>query len=396
VDPSALWAGATVQLASASQLAQTTELARVVGDALAAFDASATIYLVDREQTTLRPLSQPAAEPAPIEGTLAGRAFMTLAITESHGNSSLWMPLVDGSDRLGVVDLRLPHVMSPGDPAVRAGERDFIAQLGHVLASKLPYGDELRRVRRSRPMSVTGELLWRMLPPLTFATDNLVLGAIIEPCYEMGGDAFDYAVDNDVARIAIFDAVGHDLNATLTVALTLAAVRATRVAGRDLLTIAASADDALVGHSQRSEFTTAVLADIGLRTGMVRYINAGHPAPVIVRGRKVVGTLSAARRTPLGIPGSADEVAEVALEPGDRLLFYTDGIVEARDAHGTPFGLDRLVDFIERQDGDGLPAPETLRRLRHAVLAHQRGQLQDDATLVLVEWGPGVGRKMRP
>jgi phosphoserine phosphatase RsbU/P len=396
VDTSALWAAATVQLARVSQLAQTTHLARTMNDAMSAFDASATIYLVDREQTTLRPLSEPDAQVAPIEGTLAGRAFMTLATVQSHGNSSLWTPLVDGSDRLGVVELRLPPAMDATDPGVVSGAADFVRLLGHVLAAKLPYGDELRRVRRSRLMSVTGELLWRMLPPLTFATDNLVLGAIIEPSYELGGDAFDYAVDNDIARIGIFDAVGHDLNANLTVVLTLAAVRAARVAGRDLPAIARNADDALLGHSQRSEFTTAVLADIDMRTGSLRYLNAGHPAPVIVRGRKVVASLSAGRRTPLGISGPADEVAELALEPGDRLLFYTDGIVEARDEEGVPFGLDRLVDFIERQDAAGLPAPETLRRLRHAVLSHQRGRLQDDATLVLVEWGPSVGLQARP
>jgi len=74
------------------------------------------------------------------------------------------------------------------------------------------------------------------------------------------------------------------------------------------------------------------------------------------------------------------------LEPGDRLLLHTDGVTEARDSEGVPFGLDRLVDLTERHEAADLPAPETLRRVVHAVLEHQNGRLQDDATLMLVEW----------
>lgn len=71
----------------------------------------------------------------------------------------------------------------------------------------------LHRVRRSRAMSTEGELLWRNLPPLTFATDTVAISAVLEPCYEVGGDAFDYAVDQDHAHLAIYDAVGHGLRA---------------------------------------------------------------------------------------------------------------------------------------------------------------------------------------
>jgi serine phosphatase RsbU (regulator of sigma subunit) len=74
------------------------------------------------------------------------------------------------------------------------------------------------------------------------------------------------------------------------------------------------------------------------------------------------------------------------LEPGDRLLLYTDGIVEARDNHGSQFGLRRFADFVIRREADGCPAPETLRRLMRTVLDHQNGRLQDDASVLLVEW----------
>jgi sigma-B regulation protein RsbU (phosphoserine phosphatase) len=90
------------------------------------------------------------------------------------------------------------------------------------------------------------------------------------------------------------------------------------------------------------------------------------------------------------------QVAEERLEPGDRLVLYTDGVTEARAVGGERFGLDRLVDLVERHAGAGLPAPETLRRLAHAVIGHQAGPPADDATLMLVEWSTAASKRTVP
>ena len=79
---------------------------------------------------------------------------------------------------------------------------------------------------------------------------------------------------------------------------------------------------------------------------------------------------------------------EEDLHPGDRVLAYTDGVTEARSADGERFGVERLVDFVNRALNDRLPTPETMRRLVRAVVAHQDDQLQDDATAIILEWRP--------
>jgi len=79
------------------------------------------------------------------------------------------------------------------------------------------------------------------------------------------------------------------------------------------------------------------------------------------------------------------------------LLLYTDGVTEGRAPDGTPFGLERLADFVIRHGSTQLPAPETMRRLNHAILEYQSGRLRDDATAVLIEWQPAQpGHSLTP
>lgn len=163
--------------------------------------------------------------------------------------------------------------------------------------------------------------------------------------------------------------------------------------------MAARADGFITEQPGRLKFATAVLARLDTATGVLRYLLAGHPPPLVVRHGKVVKELSARPRTPLGIPprdGARPTVGVEQLEPGDRLLLYSDGITEARDTAGGFFGQQRLLEFAEHAAAAELSAPETLRRLGAAVLRHQDGRLQDDATLLMVEWSTHAPLRMLP
>ena len=75
------------------------------------------------------------------------------------------------------------------------------------------------------------------------------------------------------------------------------------------------------------------------------------------------------------------------------MLFYTDGVTEGHTTGGTPFGVKRLGEFIIEHTNAGTPAPEMMRKLNHEIMAHQSGELRDDATVVMVEWLPGHPRR---
>ncbi|GIM97109.1 PP2C family protein-serine/threonine phosphatase [Paractinoplanes toevensis] len=386
-----LWLEALSGVLGRSHLWQPQELAPAVSAALAPLGIRTTIYLVDDEQRALRMIptaDRPAGEPLSIEGTLAGTAF-SLVRTRPTGDSGWWVPMVNGTDRLGVIEFVFPGGLDTGDEALRRRCETMAGLVGHMVTVTTPKGDFLPRARRARPMSASAELLDQMLPPMTVACERLTISAILEPRYDVGGDGYDYAIDGSMARMSVFDAVGHGLRAGLAHTVATVSIRAARRAGGDLPAQAAAADAALLEQfGAEARFVTAILAELDTETGALRYINAGHPAPLLLRDGKFVKELPAGRRTPLGVPPTGPALGHELLHPGDSLLLYTDGITEARNTEQEMFGTGRLIEHAERHAAAGLPAPEALRRLAHAVAEFHEGPAVDDATLLLLSLNP--------
>jgi hypothetical protein len=369
---------------------------RLAGD-LAAVEA--VIYLVDYQQSELVPLvgpGAPAREPLAIDGTVPGRVFATGVPLSTGGNvrHRLWLPIVDGTERLGVFE-----VVTESAPEPSVEEYRVIASLfAEALVSRRQYGDAAERARRRLPMQLAAEIIWSQLPPLTFATPHVAVSVVLEPCYEIGGDAFDYAINSDILHVALFDTLGHGITASALPSLAISAYRNARRCGLDLADTYRSADK-WVDAQYPDRFATAVLAELDTRTGVYRKISAGHPGELLLRDGKVIKQLPSPTAMPIGLGqlgGAIPDIVEESLQPGDTLLLYTDGVVEARDAAGEQFGVDRLADFVTRALADQLPAPETMRRLVRAILAHQDDRLQDDATAALVEWRPTIGYGGQP
>jgi hypothetical protein len=360
------------------------------------------VYLIDYDQAVLVPMADhgaPELKPLSVAGTVAGRSFSSTSIIgtpcENAGERRLWFPLLDGTERLGVIGLSFPEEEA-SERLVEACER-YAHAVAMLIVAKNQYGDAFETIRRRRPMTIASELVWSLAPPLVFATDGLSLGALLEPCYDNGGDALDYAVNDRVLHVGIFDAMGHGLAAAGVAAFALSAYRHSRRAGMDLVATHAAMDEAVGRQFPDDRFVTAVIGELDLDTGVLTWIGAGHPPPLLIRGGRRTRSLELSSVPPLGagVPGDP-VVAEESLEPGDLLLLYTDGLIEARDPDGEPFTLDAVSRFIEREAAAGQTAPETLRRIRHAIIGRERAQLRDDATALLVEWRAGAERRLMP
>jgi hypothetical protein len=378
-----------------------TQAARLLGV------SAVQVYLADLQQRHLAPLAPGdgrAPEVLAIDSTLAGRAYQTVTIQSGRAEQAhqLWIPLIDGTERLGVLGLTVADCSEP----MLARYRTLASLAGMMIATKYSNSDTYAQVTRTREMALQAELVWAFLPPRTFATSRVLVCASLEPAYQAGGDAFDYSQLGDHLHVSIFDGLGHDLTAGLLASVGLASCRSTRRAGGSLASIVAKADHAIARQFGEGRFVTALLCDLDVASGLLSWIPCGHPPPLLIRGNRTVKELDRPPQLPLGLAGldnrqgtddEASLVCRERLEPGDRVLLYTDGVTEGRAADGTPFGTRRLSDFIIRHCGAGLPVPETMRRLNRAILDYQHGRLRDDATAVLVEWQPDLaGRDLTP
>lgn len=384
------------ELARAAELAAPHELADL-------FDACARrlgadgclVYVIDLQQHVLQPLlgDRASAEEHPmlaVDGTLAGRAYQLVQPqTQVDGDSTtrVWLPVGVGSYRLGVLTATFS---GPPESAVLDSLARLAGAAGVLLQGKSPYGDTIVRLRRTHHLGVAAELHYSVLPPLSFASTNVTVSAALEPCYEVAGDVIDYSVDKGRTQVALFDGMGHGLHSAQCAVFTVAAYRSARRSGIGLVEALDSVDAALVTGLGGELFSTAIMAELDTDTGRLRWVNAGHPFPLLLRGGRVVKALETEPRPPLGlghlVEGEPVEVGQEQLEPGDMVLLYTDGVVEARSPEGDFFGVERLGELVQTQLAGGLDAPETMRRVVRELLTHHAGQLTDDATLLMLEW----------
>jgi serine phosphatase RsbU (regulator of sigma subunit) len=156
----------------------------------------------------------------------------------------------------------------------------------------------------------------------------------------------------------------------------------------DLAEMYATLDQAVESQFTAEQFATVLLGQLRLDTGELRWVNAGHPPPMLLRGHSFVRLLDSVVTLPVGFGGDSPTVATEALEPGDRVVFYTDGVIEER-LDGVEFGTQRLIGTLSEHFANRLPVAEVARRVSHDLLRQRGGETSDDATLVILEW---IGR----
>src|SRR4051794_26045675 len=215
-----------------SHLAGPDDLPGLVEQAAAHLGAEVgVLYLADYDQVELVPLNasdrgrqagEAAAQRLAIDGTLAGRAFTDIRqqVVRDERRLRLWSPVLDGAERLGVLRLDLP-ADRPADDELRATCWDVATLLAELVMTRALYGDAVEQARRRVDMSLPAELQWRLLPPLTFVHGRVAVAGVLAPTAEVAGDSFDYALNGRRLHVAILDAMGHGLEATLLAAVAI-------------------------------------------------------------------------------------------------------------------------------------------------------------------------------
>ncbi|MDX3853717.1 PP2C family protein-serine/threonine phosphatase [Streptomyces sp. AK02-01A] len=346
-----------------------------------------SILLQDYEQLVLVPLPGrrlTVGEPQPISDSPAGTAFLSGAAVEVPIDDSvrMYLPLLDGSDQVGVMCLTLDVV----DDDDRRLLRRLAGLVADMIVTKDTYTDQFFRARRRAPMGVAAEIQWSLLPPLMMSCPQVEVAGILEPAYDVAGDSFDYALNDDILHVAMIDAMGHGLDAATMATVAIGAYRHARRADIDLAGMYAFMDKAIADQFGPDHFVTAQMMHLNIATGLLQWVNAGHPAPLLIRDHRVVQQLESPTTLPVGFGGDDPQVSEQLLRRGDRVLCFTDGLIEEHEAGAAQFGEGQLIDCVNRVEPTQGGVRAVVRSLSHALKRERGGSTTDDATLFLIEW----------
>ncbi|NYD43220.1 PP2C family protein-serine/threonine phosphatase [Nocardioides panaciterrulae] len=346
-----------------------------------------TVLLQDYDQMTLVALPGEklvVGGDQPIDDSLAGLAFQTDEIVERPWGDvvRLYVPLLDGTDRIGVLVFTLDRV----DEHHRRLVRRLAGLVADMIVTKNMYTDRFFQARRRKPMSLSAEMQWQLLPPLMMTTPQVAVAGALEPAYDVAGDSFDYALNDDTLHLCMIDAMGHGLSAAVMSTVAIGAYRHARRADVELSELYAAMDSAVADQFGPERFATAQMAALDVMSGRLRWVNAGHPPPLLLRAGRIVAELDSPTTLPVGFGGDTPIVTERMLLRGDRVLFYTDGLVEERLQGGIEFGDTRMREVLERVEVHGVKLQESVRRMSRLLMVERGGATTDDSTLLMVEW----------
>jgi serine phosphatase RsbU (regulator of sigma subunit) len=316
-----------------------------------------------------------------LEGTPHGAALASQrsVLLREGADTRVLAPVTSRGEAVGVLELVLPFEPAP----ITLEDLELAAhQLAYMIIANRRYTDLFEWGQRTVPLSLAAEIQRRLLPAsFTCEADQFTLAAWLEPAGEVGGDTFDFSLDRNALHLSMTDAMGHSVESALLATLVVGALRNSRRRGEGLTAQAQHANQALLSYATSNGFVTGQLVRVDLVTQTAHVLNAGHPPPFRLRGGRAE-EIDLAVNPPMGAVADAhwDQQA-MSLEPGDRVLFLTDGMLE-RNAEGLDIG-DLMLASAH------LHPREAIQYLTHAVLEAVGGHLRDDATSLCFDWHGG-------
>ncbi len=248
------------------------------------------------------------------------------------------------------------------------------------------YTDAFEIARRSHDATPAAELQQDLLPPRIAYVEGAQLAATLLPAYDVGGDWFDHASDAHGAWFAVADAVGKGPRAAALSALALGAYRAGRRRGRSLQEVAVGIGRIVGQVGEGGAYITAVLGRWHAADRTFSWVRCGHPFPTIWKPDGTLEELDDVGGVPLGV-GSPEEPYQVGsrrLEPGERLVIYSDGISERRTPDGR-FGLEGVQHALATAPSRS--ASSAAASITAQVLAASDDEVRDDATVLVLAPG---------
>jgi serine phosphatase RsbU (regulator of sigma subunit) len=244
-----------------------------------------------------------------------------------------------------------------------------------------------QRERIEQELEVARSIQQASLPKEVPALEGWEISPLYLPAREVGGDFYDFLeLDDGRVGVVVGDATGKGVPAALVVTATYSMLRAVAQALGSFSPgeVLAQVNETLLARIPPNMFVTCFYAILDPNSGSLSYANAGHNLPCCCHDEHAAIELSA-RGMPLGLmPGMSYEENETVLVPGESVLFYTDGLIEAHSPQGEMFGTPRLRNFLSEHPMAGADLSSTLMEELYSFTGEGWEQ-EDDITLLTLE-----------
>ncbi|MFD5270286.1 PP2C family protein-serine/threonine phosphatase [Streptomyces sp. NPDC058335] len=345
------------------------------------------LLMADYGLTVLQPVCGPhGREALSVYDSVAGRAFGAqepYVEPAGGGRVRAHLPVTVRGDRLGVLSVTLP---GDGEVPEVLGELTEVAQvLGHEVVVADRATDLYLRARRRDRLTLAAEMQWQLLPARSCTGPEYALGAQLEPAYAVHGDNFDWSATADRLTLYVSNGMGEGTEAALLTNLAVNALRNARRAGLPIADQAALADQAVHAHYGGRSYLSVLMLDVELATGRAEVVDAGSPRLLRLRAG-TVERVDFEAQLPLGMFEETDYAAQpFRVEPGDRLVFVSDGVHAVASPGGEAYGDAALARAISSTRL--LPAAEVPRAVLRELTGHRAGSVPaDDALVVCLDW----------
>jgi serine phosphatase RsbU (regulator of sigma subunit) len=291
---------------------------------------------------------------------------------ELHG--SVMAPLLLRGRALGL----LIAVDAPEEPLVQLAR-----QAAAALALANVYTDVFDATRRRKETSPASEIQQNLLPPRIARIASGILAGNVLPGYEIGGDWFDYIENRDGAWIGVADSKGKGTTAAALGGVSLGAFRAKRRVNAPLDAAALAIHHTMQEVAVEGAFVNVILGRWHGPSSTLLSITCGCQPPLLITEAGELAEVDHTEHPSLGLGARARRftVDRRRLEPGERLLLVSDGVLDRRTDDGEAFGLDGVRAAIANTVD--VAAASTVRALQDAITAASADPLEDDATIVV-------------
>jgi sigma-B regulation protein RsbU (phosphoserine phosphatase) len=361
--------------------------------------------LLANEGHELEAVSSPAAVLEAIKRTQFDVVLMDLNYARDTTSGREGIDLIT---RIQAIDPLLPIVVMTGwgtvdlaVEAMRRGVRDFVqkpwenSRLLQTLNKQVKHARARRNVQRrltlahktdvrlQRELAEARELQENLLATSSDAIEGLHVAVEWQPATTVGGDYIAaFNIDDEHAALCVADVVGKGLPAALLMANFQAALKSLASQNLSPAEVATRLNDLLYANIPLHKFITAFYAVVNIPNRTLVFSNAGHNPSLLIRSNGECVRLEAGGSVLGAFPTVPFEQEQIQLQPGDRLLLFTDGLTEATDNSGEQFGEQRLTDLLREHRGSS--ADELKEVLLSRAAEFCGNEFRDDAALMVI------------